>query len=85
MTENGCGHCPGSVHVSENDIKEQMKKVMDSGVPIANEATYETRIKECNECNQLVYGTTCMSCGCFVKVRALNALRICPHSSGSKW
>ena len=85
MEKRECGHCPGSVHASEIDIKEQMENVIQSGVPIASDKVYEARLKACDSCKELIYGTTCMNCGCFVKVRALNALRICPHPSGSKW
>lgn len=80
-----CNHCPESVHMLEGEIQEQIKRVLESGVPIAEEARYKTRMDICNQCEQLIYGTTCMSCGCLVKVRALNALRVCPHPSGSKW
>lgn len=80
-----CGNCPESVHVHESEIREQIKRVLESGVPIADENRYRARMDICSHCEQLIYGTTCMSCGCLVRVRALNALRVCPHPSGSKW
>jgi hypothetical protein len=82
---NECGKCSGYVNVSDKEIAEQMKKVIKSGVPLADEKLYNERLKVCNDCERLAYGTTCMSCGCFVKIRALYALRICPHESGNKW
>jgi hypothetical protein len=85
IVDKKCGHCPGSVHITESEIEEQAKRVLDSGVPIAEEDIYEARLLVCGRCEQLIYGTTCMSCGCLVKVRALNALRICPHPAGNKW
>ncbi|NLM26862.1 MAG: hypothetical protein GX211_01630 [Clostridiaceae bacterium] len=80
-----CIKCPGSVHVSEKEIEEGIRKVIESGVPIADKNLYMKRLNTCYSCERLVYGTTCMSCGCIVRIRALNALRICPHESGSKW
>ena len=80
-----CSVCPADVHVSDDEINAAIKKVIDSGVPLAEKELYENRLKTCGGCDRLAYGTTCMSCGCLVKVRALNALRICPHESGSKW
>ncbi len=82
---NNCKGCSGSVHITDNEIEIALKRVIESGVPLANRELYEKRMKTCSACEQLVYGTTCMSCGCIVKVRALNALRICPHASGNRW
>lgn len=81
----GCCRCSTSVHVTENQIEAEIKRVVESGVPLTNRDEYEKRLEACYNCEQLIYATTCMSCGCIVKVRALNALRICPHSSGSRW
>ncbi len=83
--ERECRNCAGSVHITESQIKEQMELVLKSGVPITEESLYAKRIDICKSCDKLVYGTTCMSCGCLVRVRALNALRICPNPSGNKW
>jgi hypothetical protein len=80
-----CVKCEGNVHILDEEIEKEIKRVMDSGVPITKQDEYELRLKACSACNHLIYGTTCMSCGCIVRVRALNALRICPHASGSKW
>lgn len=80
-----CKSCPDMVHVTEEEMEKEIRKVKESGVPLADRDRYEKRLAACSSCEQLVYGTTCMSCGCLVRVRALNALRICPHVSGSKW
>jgi len=82
---NRCIKCTGSVYVSEEEIEEGIRKVIESGVPIAEEDLYLKRLNTCYSCERLAYGTTCMSCGCIVRIRALNALRICPHESGSRW
>lgn len=84
MTE-GCHGCSSSVHVKDSEIEAEIKRVVESGVPLTDRDEYEKRLKACNSCEQLMYETTCMSCGCLIKVRALNALRICPHASGSRW
>jgi len=83
--KDGCHRCSSSVLVTDSEIETEIKRVVESGVPLTNRDDYEKRLKACYACEQLVYGTTCMSCGCIVKIRALNALRICPHSSGSRW
>lgn len=80
-----CNECPASVHLSKSEIEDEVRRVVESGVPLTKRDQYEKRLDACNNCDQFVYGTTCMSCGCIVKVRALNALRICPHVSGSRW
>jgi hypothetical protein len=80
-----CNECPASVHISDIEIEDEIRRVVESGVPLTERDQYEKRLNACNTCDQLVYATTCMSCGCIVKVRALNALRICPHVSGSRW
>lgn len=80
-----CFACNGNVHITDEEIEKEIKRVIDSGVPLTKRDQYEKRLKVCNSCEQLRYGTTCMNCGCIVRVRALNALRICPYSSGSKW
>ncbi|MGE5612915.1 MAG: DUF6171 family protein [Bacillota bacterium] len=85
MMEDKCNGCATDVYVSDDDIEEAVKKAMASGMPLADREQYEKRLEACRTCDQLVYGTTCMSCGCLVKVRALFALRICPHASGSRW
>lgn len=82
---NKCIKCTDNIYVTEKEIEEGMRKVIESGVPIADKSLYLERLKTCKSCERLVFGTTCMSCGCIVKIRALNALRICPHESGSKW
>ncbi len=83
--EDKCFKCSRDIHVTEEEIDQEIKRVVDSGVPLAKWDQYEKRLGICNSCERLAYGTTCMCCGCIVRVRAMNALRICPHSSGSKW
>ena len=80
-----CVRCPQSMHVSESEIQEQIDLVLASGVPITKPQQYQDRLKTCAKCNQFFYGTTCKHCGCLVRVRALNALRICPYPGGNKW
>lgn len=80
-----CRKCSGDRNISDQEIEDQIKRVIESGVPLADRELYGKRLAICAACERLVFGNTCMSCGCIVKVRALNALRICPHESGSKW
>ncbi|HEX2927581.1 MAG TPA: DUF6171 family protein [Ruminiclostridium sp.] len=80
-----CIKCHGSIHIPDEDIEKEIRRVVDSGLPLATDAQYNRRLQICNSCEQLLDGTTCRICGCIVRVRALYALRICPHSSGSRW
>jgi len=83
--KNKCFKCEGNVYISDEEIEKEINRVIDSRVPLTKQDQYERRLKVCSTCDKFIYGTTCMSCGCIIRVRALNALRICPHSSGSKW
>lgn len=80
-----CIKCSGNVRISDKEVEQGIRRVIESGVPLADKNLYERRLKACNACERLLFGTTCMSCGCIVKVRAMNALRICPHECGSRW
>ena len=80
-----CRGCRNSVYVNDEEMQKQIDLVLKSGVPVAEETLYKKRLQLCKNCEQLLYQSTCMSCGCLVQVRALNALRICPHPAGSKW
>lgn len=80
-----CVKCYGDIHVSDGEIERDINRVVESGVPLANDRQYQKRLKVCYSCDQIIDGTTCMICGCIVRVRAMNALRICPHPSGNRW
>ncbi len=83
--EEKCIKCNGSIHIPEQDIERDIQRVIESGVPLANDKLYKKRLDLCISCEQLMDGTTCRICGCIVRVRAMNALRICPDSAGNKW
>ncbi|ACL75612.1 DUF6171 family protein [Ruminiclostridium cellulolyticum] len=83
--KDNCLKCHRNIHITHNDIEMEVKRVVKSGVPLARNEQYEKRLEVCNSCKHLADGITCMICGCIVKARAMNALRICPHPSGNKW
>jgi arabinogalactan endo-1,4-beta-galactosidase len=51
---------------------------------LVDDATYEMRLKQCEGCPDLRYGTTCRHCGCLVAVRAKLSNQACP-SPVARW
>lgn len=47
----------------------------------ADEATYESRLQVCLDCDMLMQGM-CRTCGCYVELRAVVAKNHCPKK---KW
>lgn len=80
-----CKGCRESVRLSEQDILAMISQVENSGSKLASDPVYEGRLAQCNDCSNLQYGTTCMVCGCVVRVRAKLLNNSCPHPQGSLW
>lgn len=83
--KDNCIKCQRNIFITDNDIEIEVNRVIESGVPLPSNEQYEKRLEACKICKHLTDGITCMICGCIVKARAMNALRICPNPSGSKW
>lgn len=56
---------------------ERVIKLMDKDVK-AEDALYEKRLAVCKECEKLLEGT-CLSCGCYVELRAAVKKNRCPN------
>lgn len=78
---DGCKGCSASVHADEDQIGRLVAKIRTEH-RVADEQ-YEARLEACRTCDSLAYGTTCMHCGCFVRVRAVFKDKGCPHPNGA--
>jgi hypothetical protein len=80
-----CKGCSASVHVSEEEIRELVASLGLRPDERASDAVFLKRLAACDACEHLKLGTTCMQCGCLVRVRALIASSRCPAPSGNRW
>ena len=67
----------------ENADREMIKKYKDAirQEDQVEEDEYEKRLSVCTECEKLNAGT-CLSCGCYVELRAASRIARCPNK---KW
>ncbi|MFC3801080.1 DUF6171 family protein [Cohnella sp. GCM10012308] len=76
-TSAGCKGCDSSVQVTEAQIDRLLSKIKpDERV---DDGQYKNRLEACASCDSLAYGTTCMHCGCLVRLRASLKEGRCPH------
>jgi hypothetical protein len=80
-----CPACPGAWELPSGYIEELVAARRSSGLDNVDERTYLRRLAACSACNACLDGSVCMKCGCFVQLRALSALRDCPHPGGDRW
>lgn len=80
-----CKGCSASVRVTDGEIDSLVASLNLRPGERAESEAYRNRLEACAECVHLRYGTTCMQCGCLVRVRALLASSRCPNPSGSLW
>lgn len=74
-----CKRCGLKTVLNEEEIAEAVDAVKTmKGVKRAEDSVYRARLDVCGRCEKLAYGSTCMSCGCLVRVRALPAGGKCP-------
>jgi len=65
---------------ADTEMIEKYKASIKQGDRVSDE-TYECRLGICKECEKLEAGT-CLSCGCYVELRALSRVSKCPNK---KW
>ncbi len=77
-----CMKCLLQDYDEEKYLREIRKEIdwMDEKMRAGDEM-YEKRLAVCRECDKL-NGGTCMSCGCYVELRAAAKAGRCP---GRKW
>ncbi|MCM3691542.1 DUF6171 family protein [Neobacillus niacini] len=86
MTEKSlCRGCSDSVIVTEEVIEELVKETEEDLSVIVSDDVYEARLKICNSCSSLRYGTTCALSGSIVRYRAKFKNKACPLAGNPKW
>lgn len=90
MLKSKCKSCMENVgvrtQISQDQINEAIEKLArNKNIKFVSDEIYEFRLLQCNRCEYLEYGTTCLKCGCFVQIRAKLASEGCPLSKKKKW
>lgn len=80
-----CKGCSDSVIVTDFILEDMIEAAVQSGKKTVSDEVYEKRLRECNQCPSLQYGTTCMHSGSLVAYRAKFIDGTCPAPTGSKW
>lgn len=81
-----CKGCLANVNIPSEDIRKMVEEIVNSEkFSIVAGKVYEERLNQCNNCEYMQYGTTCLQCGCIIQVRALLADKECPHPKRSGW
>jgi hypothetical protein len=80
-----CRGCSASVRVSDAEIDDMIGMLKLRKGESVDGDTWRARLDACASCLQFAYGTTCLQCGCLVRVRALLASGACPHPGGNRW
>jgi hypothetical protein len=74
-----------SVIVTEEIIQELVKETEENLSVIVSDEVYQSRLKICENCPSLKYGTTCAHSGCIVRYRAKFKHKSCPFAGKPKW
>ncbi|MFD1677635.1 hypothetical protein [Alicyclobacillus fodiniaquatilis] len=80
-----CRGCTASAHVSAEAIARMADQTAALPDLITAVEDYTERMKACQTCESLQFGTTCRWCGCLVAIKAKRAAARCPHPQGSRW
>jgi ABC-type uncharacterized transport system ATPase subunit len=84
--QNLCKGCLDGVMVSEEVIEELVRETEEEDPSvIVSEDIYEARLKICESCPSLQYGTTCAHSGSIVHYRAKFKNKSCPFVGKPKW
>jgi len=80
-----CKGCLETVMVTEEVIQQLVKEADDELLMVVTEEIYEARLKKCESCPSLQYGTTCVHSGCIIRYRAKFKNKSCPNPDKPKW
>ena len=80
-----CKGCKETVIVSDAVIQKLVIEAEEDPSLIVTDEIYETRLKECNNCTALQYGTTCRYGGFIVNYQAKFKQKSCPNPDITKW
>ncbi|MBP5493160.1 MAG: hypothetical protein J6Y08_09985 [Clostridiales bacterium] len=80
--EKPCRRCLLS-DMKDEDLKDSIQRSIEQieANDRADEKTYQERLNFCRSCDNLISGT-CLSCGCYVEIRAAIKKGRCPSK---KW
>lgn len=82
----GCRGCDPAYRVTEADIDRILSAAMfSSPIHVVPDHVYESRLTECRTCPKLSGGSTCIACGCYVRVAAKLKAKRCPLPGGQGW
>lgn len=85
-SDRECTSCKYLRSLYDKDWAQELKRYVDT-IPDhikADDATYETRLAICVECNDCREGI-CRYCGCFVAARAAKVSLACPKPGEARW
>lgn len=80
-----CKGCMESVIVTEEIIQELVKEAEENQADIVSDEVYLARLRTCECCPSLQYGTTCAHSGSIVRYRAKFKNKACPFAGNPKW
>ncbi|MEY2192702.1 DUF6171 family protein [Neobacillus sp. BF23-41] len=80
-----CKGCVESVLVTEEVIQELVKEAEEDSSVMVSDEIYQVRLKTCESCPSLQYGTTCAHSGSIVRYRAKFKNKSCPFAGKPKW
>lgn len=79
-----CKACFKVNHAQE--IQSALDKLRQmKALEICGQKEYEERLSICEECEQADKNGVCMSCGCYVQIRAFVQTNKCPLGRLRKW
>jgi len=85
--QSPCKGCREEYRATEEQIDRLLDHPMfqaDSEISVPD-SVYLGRLEQCMSCPRLSAGTTCLVCGCFVRVAAKYRNRACPLAGESRW
>ena len=84
--ESICKACEALVPITEEEIASIFGKLTGlRDIKLVSEQLFAERLAICGACPDLIGGTTCKYCGCFVGVRAKLAASKCAVPYRPKW
>jgi len=84
-SNNACKGCRDDYLVTDEQIDRILAAPMFQSEISVPDDVYEQRLQQCRDCSKFQYGTTCIVCGCFVRIAAKYKERACPNPGDSRW
>ena len=72
--------------ISQQEVADALAQLAKGKhIRFTDDDLYAYRLQQCQSCSYLEYQTTCLKCGCYVRIRAKLADAACPLSKNKKW